>query len=60
MTPERGALEKLLGWEGGSENFSTSKPTGGGGLLKNSIASKGGAATIPSFEFQYLHSPLSY
>ena len=30
-TPKRGALKKLLGYEGASENLYTSKPTGEGG-----------------------------
>ena len=43
-THERGALKKLFGQEGGSENLFTSKPTGGGeGLLTIKPPARGDA-----------------
>ena len=60
LDTRKGDSEKIMG---GSENLYTSKPTGGGGgAPKNRTASEGGggAVKISSFEFQYLHPPLSY
>ena len=54
-----GGLRKFLDTrKGGSKNLYTSKPTGGRGAPKKIEPLARGTAKIPSFEFQYLHSPL--
>ena len=53
LDTQKGGTEKI---RGGSKNFYTSKPEGGGGPKRLEPLAKG-AAKIPSFEFQYLYSP---
>ena len=58
---KKGGSEKIvgLGGGGGSENLYTSKLARGGPPEKIEPLATG-AAKISSFEFQYLHPPLSY